>query len=138
MIQVGKNAFYFGGEGSGRSGKGGKQRRRRSRLLGHYLGTLRRIIRLLGQHAQQKPSDYKTGARSWAHHHFLIWVVVRKTSFLSCAWNLEVFNQEGGQLKVSGSSSAVKGDLHSLCLVQLHSHAISCTRRRMSLDNPLD
>ena len=56
---------------------------------------------------------------------------------LSCAWNLEVFNQEGGQLKVSGSSFAVKGDLHSLCLAPLHSHTISCTRR-MSLDNPLD
>ena len=56
---------------------------------------------------------------------------------LSCAWNLKVFNQEGGQLKVSGSSFAVKGDLHSLCLAPLHSHTISCTRR-MSLDNPLD
>ena len=57
---------------------------------------------------------------------------------LSCAWDIEVFNQEGGQLKVSDSSFAVKGDLHSLCLVPLHSHAISCTRHRMSLDNPLD
>ena len=29
---------------------------------------------------------------------------------LSCTWDLQVFNQEGGQLKVSGSSFAVKGD----------------------------